>query len=420
MCQMRLAIFRFLTLVFGMLHLHGHAEYLHSKNKPVMGRCGNVTREEMNRQRLMKILAKLGKIDTDSNLEQWKYNVLDLISENIYADQAVFISQQGESFPSQLARNSNKTFIDAYLEYYYKLDPFQYVVNDASGLTLAKGPRSRKTVVELSDVIPSSKLRDTEYYQNFLNPQGISHETIVYLKSYERILGVISFMRRGASGFKNDTIDSLRVLAPFLATFLENVNLKNQVDLDEHILHLHEGRSSSGLLVLDVGMNVIYLNDIAREIFFDMGATLTSPVPAIIMDQCRLLLKKGGGGLEKMPMALPVKTSITVKDQSFDMEVRCFSKNQKISHQIYFAVSLESSNPPQFNKQKIRERFQLTNREAEIIYAVFKGLKNVEIAEHLYISETTVKKHIQNICGKLKVKSRTAIIYLILQTFGVL
>lgn len=119
-------------------------------------------------------------------------------------------------------------------------------------------------------------------------------------------------------------------------------------------------------------------------------------------------------------MALPVKTSITVKDQSFDMEVRCFSKNQKNSHQIYFAVSLESSNPPQFNKQKIRERFQLTNREAEIIYAVFKGLKNVEIAEHLYISETTVKKHIQNICGKLKVKSRTAIIYLILQTFGVL
>jgi len=56
----------------------------------------------------------------------------------------------------------------------------------------------------------------------------------------------------------------------------------------------------------------------------------------------------------------------------------------------------------------------------EIIYAIFRGLKNVEIAERFYISESTVKKHIQNICAKLQVKSRTAIIYLILKTFGVL
>ena len=374
----------------------------------------------MNRQRLMKILEKLGKIDPDSNVEQWKSNVLDLISESIYADQAVFISQQGESFPLQLARNPNKTFNDAYLDYYYKLDPLKYLVSDASGLTLAKGPRARQTVVELADVMPPSQLHDTEYYQNFLNPQGISHETIVYLKSYERILGVISFMRRGSRGFKNDTLESLRVLAPFLATFLENVNLKKQADLDEHILHLHEGHSSSGMLVLDAAMNVLYLNDIAREIISEMGAAPSAPVPGIIMEKCRFLQEKKGSLLGENPIALPVKSTIKVKGHSFDMEVRCFSKNQKSPPQIYFTVSLESSRPPRFNKQKIQEQFQLTNREVEIIYAIFKGLKNVEIADCLYISETTVKKHIQNICAKLKVKSRTAIIYLILQTFGVL
>ncbi len=374
----------------------------------------------MNRQKLMKILEKLGKINTDSNVELWKSNVLDLISESIYADQAVFISQQGASFPLQLARNPNKTFNDAYLDYYYKLDSLKYLVNHSSGLTLAKGPRARQTVVELADVISPSSLHDTEYYQNFLNPQGISHETIVYLKSYEQILGVISFMRRGDKGFKNESMDSLRILAPFLATFLENVNLKNQIDLDEHLLRLHEGQGTSGLLVLDATMDVIYLNAIAQEILSDMCSTITFPVPDIIINQCHLLLKKGVPLGGENPTVLPVKSPIKVKDQSFDMEVRCFSKNQANPHQIYFTISLEPSHPSRFNKQKIQDQFQLTPREVEIIYAIFRGLKNVEIAERFYISESTVKKHIQNICAKLQVKSRTAIIYLVLKKFGVL
>ncbi len=374
----------------------------------------------MIREKLMKILASLRKIDPDSSVEQWKYQVLDLISESIYADQAVFISQQGESFPLQLGRNSSKTFNDAYLDYYYTLDPLKYVVGHSSGLTLARGPRSSHTVVELEDVISPAHLHDTEYYQNFLNPQGISHETIVYLKSYERILGVISFMRRGTRGFKNENIESLRILAPFLATFLENVNLKHQSDLDDYILRLHERQTSNGLLVLNGSMDIIYLNSIAQKILFDMGATASHPVPGIIMEQCRMLVKKGDTSTI-CTSVLPIKSSITLNNESFEMEVQYLLKeNSKLSHKAYFTVSLESSLPPRFNQQKIQDSFQLTQREAEIIYSIFRGLKNVEIADQLYISETTVKKHIQNICAKMNVKSRTAIIYEILKTFGVL
>jgi DNA-binding NarL/FixJ family response regulator len=39
---------------------------------------------------------------------------------------------------------------------------------------------------------------------------------------------------------------------------------------------------------------------------------------------------------------------------------------------------------------------------------IFKGLKNAEIAEALYISEITVKKHIQKIYAKVGVKNRTS------------
>ena len=48
----------------------------------------------------------------------------------------------------------------------------------------------------------------------------------------------------------------------------------------------------------------------------------------------------------------------------------------------------------------------LTEREREILHLLAAGLTNPEIAEHLFISAQTVKKHTGNIYAKLGVHSR--------------
>jgi DNA-binding NarL/FixJ family response regulator len=52
-------------------------------------------------------------------------------------------------------------------------------------------------------------------------------------------------------------------------------------------------------------------------------------------------------------------------------------------------------------------RFGLTPRELEILRFVAGGSSNLEIAETLFISVPTVKRHLTNILGKLEVTSRT-------------
>ncbi len=52
------------------------------------------------------------------------------------------------------------------------------------------------------------------------------------------------------------------------------------------------------------------------------------------------------------------------------------------------------------------ERFDLTAREIEILSLILNGLSNQDIAERLFISEHTVKKHLINIYKKLRVKNR--------------
>ena len=57
---------------------------------------------------------------------------------------------------------------------------------------------------------------------------------------------------------------------------------------------------------------------------------------------------------------------------------------------------------------------QLTEREKEVMRYVCKGLTNKEIGETIFISESTVKRHISSILEKLNARNRTEAVYDIL------
>ena len=61
---------------------------------------------------------------------------------------------------------------------------------------------------------------------------------------------------------------------------------------------------------------------------------------------------------------------------------------------------------------------QLTEREMQILQEVAKGYRNKQIADHLFISESTVKVHMKSLLKKLQVPSRTAATVLYLERYG--
>ncbi|MBB6108689.1 regulatory protein, luxR family [Mucilaginibacter lappiensis] len=84
-------------------------------------------------------------------------------------------------------------------------------------------------------------------------------------------------------------------------------------------------------------------------------------------------------------------------------------KKARYEYQRLLKLSLEGTSPEII--QENFNRFRLTKMEIQTIELLLKGYSNSEIADRLYISEQTVKKHIYNTFKKVKVKNRSLLAY---------
>lgn len=85
-----------------------------------------------------------------------------------------------------------------------------------------------------------------------------------------------------------------------------------------------------------------------------------------------------------------------------------------------FAEAFAGQDDDTSAKKELKDRindiciqYKLTPREKELMELIYAGMSNKEIAETLFLSESTVKTHIYNIFRKLEVRNRVGVICII-------
>ena len=84
----------------------------------------------------------------------------------------------------------------------------------------------------------------------------------------------------------------------------------------------------------------------------------------------------------------------------------------KLNSHLLF-VPLHSENPNQDKKELIYRKYDISNREKEVIEQICMGKTNQQIADELFISLQTVKDHTHRIYTKIGIKSRMKLVQMV-------
>jgi DNA-binding CsgD family transcriptional regulator len=300
-------------------------------------------------------------------------------------------------------------YMDPWVHYYCHQDPFQL-----------EG-RSKNTVCKVGDILPYRQWVNLPIYTEFYRPQNIHHKLSIYLRSSGKVLGLIGLFRpREHQDFSPREMAKARVLAPHLATALENIFLFSEMDEAKNLSgEWGDMLPLFGFMILDEELRPIYSNSEAKEfcsaIYRDRQDQINrvepekSPIPSEILQDCLEL--KALFQQRYQPASFRRQRMMDVRqNKRFQIISSLVEYSFQEAPSVRFVVYLlDFSEICRGREEALREKYQLTKREIDIVRWVSQGLTNDEIGEKLYISRFTVETHLKNIFDKTKVKHRTGL-----------
>jgi DNA-binding CsgD family transcriptional regulator len=231
----------------------------------------------------------------------------------------------------------------------------------------------RFTALRLSDVITRRELHQNRWYDVALRPWGVEHELKVRLASPPWFAKTFLFCRKPGRDFTKRDRLVLELLTP-------------------HLTRLWQAARTRGLLAAALG-------ELERAPSTDTtGVVLLGPTGGMefASPSAQRLLRTYFGAMSggRLPSAL----AGWLKSGSAEPLRRRHGAQ---------SLAVERSADTLLLRETHSET-ELTAREQEVLTWVARGRTNAQIAELLWLAPSTVRKHLENVYGKLGVKTRTA------------
>jgi DNA-binding CsgD family transcriptional regulator len=303
----------------------------------------------------------------------------------------------------------NLHYLEPWVRKYRYNDPFQQEME------------SRRTVCKVDDILPYRRWVGLKIYKEFYRPQNIHYKLSISLRSKTDVYGLIGIFRpREERDFSAGEMAKARILAPHLATALENNLRFSRIDESKRLLtRWCDGVPSFGTIILDYDLRPAYWNASAGEFCRLLGSEDLSGhdgedvgsihIPHELLHDCITLKEsfRGGSDLASLRRQRAIKGAPNRRFEIVSSLVEdSFGEQPHLKFVIYL---LDFSEVSESRQEALKQRYGLTNREIDVVNCVCQGLTNDEIGERLFISRFTVETHLKNIFDKTRIRNRTGV-----------
>lgn len=307
-----------------------------------------------------------------------------------------------------ITRGIDDKFITQFREYYHRLDPF------LKGL-----PLPRTTLLTTEQLISFKDLTRCEYYNDFLKPQSIHYQMSIFLKSEQRLLGVLSLFRpQNARDFSSLEKAKAGLMAPYLAGALEKSMISHKmIERKSFIDSIVTTLPYKGIMVMDASLDPIYQDENAVRIISNLnrarkpGETSFKPLPDEIYLSCKDLLSFTQQENTSEPREHQFDLALPGGEQKVSVHLRLIKQRGK-NPLLLLCLDPEER---LLSLTKGSNKYGLTGREIEVVSLLSEGLTNKQIGKELFISEYTVENHLRSIYRKMGVKNRTSLVHRLIQ-----
>jgi DNA-binding CsgD family transcriptional regulator len=227
--------------------------------------------------------------------------------------------------------------------------------------------------LKLTDFLTRTQLRRSRLYDAWLRPLGVEHELNLPLPSPLWHTKTFLFDRADGSDFNERDRLVLDLLQPHLARLWEAAQTRRLLKAALERLDQSEDGDSSGVILLADDESPGFTSPSARRLIRDF-------------------FQPEAGGRLPPELARWLEAGA---EQPFSRH-----RNERV-----LAVRREGD----ALLLRVRcEVVRLTRREREVLSWVARGKTNAQVAELLWLSPSTVRKHLENVYPKLGVNTRTA------------
>ena len=226
--------------------------------------------------------------------------------------------------------------------------------------------------LKVTDFLTRTQLQRSRVYNLWLRPLGVEHELDVGIPSPLWHTKTFLFDRAGGKDFTERDRLVLDLLQPHLVRLWQAARSRRLLGAALTELARPETGNGRGVVFLGSDGSLEYASPPARRLLRDFfeprhGGRLPAELEEWLVSRSRLLVRRRG------------TRELTLER----------SDDTLVLHERHVEVDL-------------------TAREREVLAWVARGKTNPEIAELLWVSPGTVRKHLENVYGKLGVNTRTA------------